>query len=191
MTSETVEAADAVQSSDPAVLAAKVLAMRIYSKGYDTPKMLKMIEETNSQIKYNYNLDFNSSTIVGDDPTNLKEIGYGNNDVTGPDAMHGTHVAGIIAANRDNNLGILGQADDVKIMVLRAVPNGDERDKDIANAIYFAVDHGASVINMSFGKEFSPQKARVDQAVAYAEKHGVILVHAAGNDSKNTEQLSE
>jgi subtilisin family serine protease len=85
------------------------------------------------------------------------------NDVEGPDARHGTHVAGIIAANRKNDVGIKGIADNVKIMSVRAVPNGDERDKDIANAILYAVDNGAKIINMSFGKSFSPQKEAVGQ----------------------------
>jgi cell wall-associated protease len=114
-----------------------------------------------------------------------KEKYYGNNDVTGPDATHGTHVAGIIAADRKNELGIKGIADNVKIMSVRAVPNGDERDKDIANAIYYAVDNGANIINMSFGKSFSPEKDIVDKAVRYAEKKGVLLIHAAGNDSED------
>jgi cell wall-associated protease len=119
---------------------------------------------------------------VGDNYSNLFEKGYGNNDVKGPDPLHGTHVAGIIAADRKNSVGIKGIADNVKIMVLRAVPNGDERDKDIANAIIYAVDNGAKIINMSFGKSFSPEKEVVDKAVKYAEQKGVLLIHAAGND---------
>jgi subtilisin family serine protease len=105
--------------------------------------------------------------------------------VEGPDARHGTHVAGIIAANRNNTVGIKGIADNVRIMSVRAVPNGDERDKDIANAIRYAVDNGAKIINMSFGKSFSPNKDLVDQAVKYAESKGVLLIHAAGNDGNN------
>src|SRR5690606_39810477 len=105
-----------------------------------------------------------------------------NNDVKGPDAGHGTHVAGIIAANRKNDIGMRGIADNVKIMAVRAVPNGDERDKDVANAIRYAVDNGAHIINMSFGKSYSPQKEVVDKAVKYAESKGVLLVHGSGND---------
>ena len=134
---------------------------------------------------YGYNLDYNPRTIIGDNPKKLNEKGYGNNDVEGPDAEHGTHVAGIIAANRNNDLGMKGVANNVEIMSLRAVPNGDERDKDIANAIIYAVDNGATIINMSFGKGFSPDKKYVDKAVKYAEKKGVLLVHAAGNSSEN------
>jgi subtilisin family serine protease len=137
--------------------------------------------------EYGYNEEFDSRKIIGDDINNLNERGYGNNDVKGPDARHGTHVAGIIAANRKNEIGIRGIADNVKIMSVRAVPNGDERDKDIANAIYYAVDNGAQVINMSFGKSFSPQKEAVDKAVKYAEQKGVLLIHAAGNDAEDND----
>jgi subtilisin family serine protease len=105
----------------------------------------------------------------------------------GPDAKHGTHVAGIIAAVRNASVGIGGIAPAVKVMMVRAVPDGDERDKDIANAIRYAVDNGARVINMSFGKAFSPQKAVVDSAVRYADARGVLMVHAAGNDAENSD----
>ncbi|MDL5050178.1 S8 family peptidase [Oscillatoria amoena NRMC-F 0135] len=140
------------------------------------------------QALYGYNEEFDSREVVGDDYNNPYERGYGNNDVKGPDAEHGTHVAGIIAANRTNDLGIKGIADNVKIMSVRAVPNGDERDKDVANAIYYAVDNKANIINMSFGKSYSPQKEVVDKAVRYAESKGVLLIHAAGNDAKNSDQ---
>lgn len=141
-----------------------------------------------SMYKYGVNKDFDPRNIVGDDYSKLDEKGYGNNEVQGPDADHGTHVAGIIGANRQNDIGMKGVAENVKIMVLRAVPNGDERDKDIANAIRYAVDNGARVINMSFGKGYSPYKAYVDAAVKYAEKKGVLLVHAAGNDHANLDE---
>ena len=123
--------------------------------------------------------------VVKDNYDDPKDRFYGNNDVMGTDASHGTHVAGIIGASRNNNLGINGVADYVSIMPIRAVPDGDEHDKDIANAIKYAVDNGAWVINMSFGKSFSPEKPWVDEAVKYAASKGVLLVHAAGNDSKN------
>lgn len=146
------------------------------------------VDHYGTAVHYGYNLEFDSRKIVGDDPKNLYEKGYGNNNVEGPDARHGTHVAGIIAANRNNEIGIKGIADNVRIMALRAVPNGDERDKDVANAIIYAVDNGAQVINMSFGKSLSPQKEVVDKAVAYAESKGVLLVHAAGNDGDNIDK---
>ena len=123
--------------------------------------------------------------VVKDNYNDPKDRYYGNNDVMGTDASHGTHVAGIIGAVRNNNIGIKGVADHVAIMPIRAVPDGDEHDKDIANAIRYAVDNGAWVINMSFGKSFSPEKSWVDEAVKYASSKGVLLVHAAGNDAKN------
>lgn len=123
--------------------------------------------------------------IVKDNYNDPQDKYYGNNDVMGIDASHGTHVSGIIAAVRNNQKGIDGIANNVEIMPVRAVPDGDEHDKDIANAIRYAVDNGALIINMSFGKSFSPEKKWVDDAVKYAESKGVLLVHAAGNDAKN------
>ncbi len=125
--------------------------------------------------------------IVQDDETNINDRNYGNNDLMAANPFHGTHCAGIIAAVRNNKTGMDGIADNVKIMMVRAVPDGDEHDKDIALAIRYAVDNGAQVISMSFGKEFSPEKQWVDEAVQYAEKKGVLLVHAAGNDGKNVD----
>jgi subtilisin family serine protease len=115
----------------------------------------------------------------------LANKGYGNNDVKGPDAFHGTFCSGIIGAIQNNNTGINGISNAIEIMCLRAVPNGDEYDKDVALAIRYAVDNGAQVINMSFGKSYSPQKHFVDDAILYAESKGVLLVHAAGNDGNN------
>jgi len=148
------------------------------------------VDHYSTAIDYGYNLEFNSRSIVGDNSDDLYEKGYGNNDVEGPDARHGTHVAGIIGANRANDIGIKGIADNVRIMSVRAVPNGDERDKDIANAILYAVDNGAQLINMSFGKSYSPQKEAVDKAVKYAESKGVLLIHAAGNDADDMDKES-
>ncbi len=142
-----------------------------------------------TQIKYHLNLEFDPrKDSVGDNYANSNERIYGNNDITGPDAEHGSHVAGIIGAVRSNNVGIKGIADNVKIMALRTVPDGDERDKDVANSIRYAVDNGAKIINMSFGKAYSWDKKVVDEAVKYAVSKDVLLVHAAGNDGKNTEK---
>jgi cell wall-associated protease len=123
--------------------------------------------------------------IVKDNYEDFNDRFYGNNDVMASTAFHGTHVSGIIAASRNNGKGVDGVADNVRIMTLRAVPDGDEHDKDIALAIRYAVDNGAKIINMSFGKSFSPEKNWVDEAVQYAQKNGVLLIHAAGNDAKN------
>ena len=125
--------------------------------------------------------------IVKDDETNINDRFYGNKDIMTATPFHGTHCSGIIAAVRDNNKGINGIADNVRIMMVRAVPDGDEHDKDIANAIRYAVDNGAQIISMSFGKGLSPEKNWVDDAVKYAESKNVLLVHAAGNDAKNVD----
>ncbi len=152
---------------------------------------INMIDEfrryNNEELDYHLNVDFNPRNIIDD---NIEELtpGYGNNNVYGPESEHGTFVAGIIAAARNNNIGIDGIASDVKIMALKAIPNGDERDKDVANAIRYAADNGARIINMSFGKELSPQKKLVDDAVLYAQEKGVLLVHAAGNESLNLDR---
>ena len=154
--------------------------------------ILKQIDEAQDhfedQIKYNFNLEYDPRGIVGDDYKNSYEKYYGNSDCNGPSSLHGTHVAGIIAANRTNNLGVKGVGDNVKIMSVRAVPDGDERDKDVANAIIYAVDNGAKVINMSFGKTYPYDKAAVDKAVKYAESKDVLLVHAAGNDGVDVDK---
>lgn len=123
--------------------------------------------------------------IVGDNENDINDKFYGNSDIMASTPFHGTHVAGIIGAVRNNQKGMDGIADNVSIMMIRAVPDGDEHDKDIALAIRYAVDNGAKVVNMSFGKDFSPQKHWVDDAVKYAESKNVLLVHAAGNDGKN------
>jgi subtilisin family serine protease len=125
------------------------------------------------------------SDIVKDNYSDFNDRFYGNNDVMANTPFHGTHVSGIIGAVRKNGKGIDGIADNVKIMTLRAVPDGDEHDKDIALAIRYAVDNGAKIINMSFGKGFSPEKAWIDEAVKYADTKGVLLVHAAGNGAAN------
>lgn len=123
--------------------------------------------------------------IVQDDESDINDRFYGNNDVMAGTPFHGTHCSGIVGAVRNNGIGVDGIADNVKIMMLRAVPDGDEHDKDIANAIRYAAENGAQIISMSFGKEFSPEKKWVDDAVKFAESRGLLLVLAAGNSSKN------
>ncbi|HUH18073.1 S8 family peptidase [Albibacterium sp.] len=142
-----------------------------------------------NQVKYHLNMAYDSRSIVGDDYEDYSDHNYGNPDVEGPDAGHGTHVAGIIGAVRDNGLGLQGVANNVQIMGVRMVPDGDERDKDIANAIRYATDNGAKVINMSFGKGYVKNKQIVDEAVKYAMDKDVLLVHAAGNDGANIDNV--
>lgn len=157
-------------------------------KDFYKEQIVEGVDHFKSQVEYNLNLDFDPRSIVGDDPNDVKNRFYGNNDVAGPDALHGSHVAGIIAAVRNNNIGINGVADNVVILPVRNTPNGDERDKDVANGIRYAVDNGAKVINMSFGKGYSWDKKVVDDAVKYAVSKDVLLVHAAGNDNKNLDE---
>ncbi|MFC4722820.1 S8 family peptidase [Geojedonia litorea] len=142
------------------------------------------LNELNKTLNYNLNKDFNGRT-TGDDVNNIADTNYGNNNVkpTGEGETHGTHVAGIIAAQRDNNIGAKGVANNVKIMSLRVVSNGDEYDKDVALAIRYAADNGAKVVNMSFGKYYSPHSEWVRDAIVYAAKKDVLLVTGAGNES--------
>ena len=125
--------------------------------------------------------------VVLDDENDINDRYYGNSDVMTGTPFHGTHCAGIVGAVEYKGKGLAGIATNVRIMMVRAVPDGDEHDKDIANAIRYAVDNGAQIISMSFGKEFSPKKQWVDDAVRYAESRDVLLVHAAGNDAKNVD----
>lgn len=151
----------------------------------------KQIEEAlkhyKAQATVHYNIDFDTRTeIVGDNYENYNERFYGNNNYEGPDASHGSHVAGIIAGLPHGEEVQYGVAYKVaKIMTVRTVPDGDERDKDVANAIRYAVDNGAKILNMSFGKAVSPGKKYVWEAMKYAESKGVLLVKAAGNDNHN------
>lgn len=151
----------------------------------------EVLEELNNGIKYyteqlNYNLnkDFNGRESVGDDPYDFTDVDYGNGNPINrvDDESHGTHVAGIIGAERNNGIGVNGVANNVAIMSIRAVPNGDEYDKDIARGIRYAVDNGARIINGSFGKSFSPNAQWVYDAIKYAADNNVLFVHAAGND---------
>jgi len=146
------------------------------------------VDYFSAQAEFQYDINFDGRSVVGDNYADSYQRSYGNPDVKGPDASHGSHVAGIIAASRGNSLGMEGIANNVKIMAIRCVPDGDERDKDVANAIIYAVDNGASIINMSFGKGYSWDKEAVDKAVKYAMKNDVLLVHAAGNSNQNNDK---
>ncbi|MEK8178973.1 S8 family peptidase [Flavobacterium buctense] len=142
------------------------------------------------RLNYNLNKEFDGRKPVGDNPEDFNDKKYGNNVVYSKerkDSSHGTHVAGIIAQVRNNGIGGDGVATNVEIMPIRAVPNGDEYDKDIALAIRYAVDNGAKVINGSFGKDYSPHKEWIWEAMKYAESKDVLIVLAAGNDGKNVD----
>jgi subtilisin family serine protease len=176
------------QATGEAQINAKNALIASVSSGRTLAYLEEVQNYYNSQLEHHYNENFNPRSIVGDNYADQNERHYGNNDVIGPDSSHGTHVAGIIAANRSNEIGIKGVATQVKIMAIRVVPDGDERDKDVANGIRYAVDNGAKVINMSFGKSYSPYKKVVDAALRYASSKGVLLVHAAGNSNQNNDE---
>lgn len=185
----TIEEVKAIQSDDTSVRQAKALFSQILSKS-SKAEFDKQIEEFKDyiygQVNYNLNVEFDGRKIVGDNPDDLNDTKYGNNNVVGPEpkeAKHGTHVAGIVAQVRGNGLGGDGVTNNAQIMTLRAVPNGDEYDKDIALAIRYAVDNGAKVINGSFGKYYSQHKEWVMDAIKYAESKDVLVVIAAGNES--------
>ncbi|HLO90302.1 MAG TPA: S8 family serine peptidase [Lentimicrobium sp.] len=154
-----------------------------------TPEFIASYKkQINEWLDYRLNMDFDPrSTIVKDNPADINDRYYGNNDIKGPSAFHGTFVSGIIAANRENGIGIKGINSNAEIMVLRVVPDGDERDKDVALGIRYAVDNGANVINMSFGKYFSLRGAFMEDAIRYAEAHNVLVIHSAGNEADNTD----
>jgi len=155
-------------------------------------KVIKEITEEAAKLNNNITPDLDArARIVGDDPDVNDGKPYGNNVLKNEDASHGTGVAGLIGAVRNNGYGIDGVADNVRIMSIKAVPNGDEYDKDIANAIRFAVDHGAKIINMSFGKKLSPHKDWVDAAFKYAASKDVLLVQASGNDNEDMDAKPE
>lgn len=196
----TAEELAAWEASTPEMQQHKAFLSQVMSGvGGSIPEALDQLEEAidyyAGRLEYHLNLEYDGREIVGDDPNDLSDTNYGNNDVTGPtpdkeDIKHGTHVAGIIAAERDNNTGIKGIANNAQIMPIRAVPDGDEYDKDIALAIRYAVDNGAKVINTSFGKYFSPHTEWVTEAIEYAAEHDVLIVNAAGNEGLDIDETN-
>ncbi|MFD1603387.1 S8 family peptidase [Flavobacterium artemisiae] len=194
-TTYKVEDLSSITSTDPKVSRSKMIMTQIFTNAGPTfdpeADLEEYREQVYDQLNYNLNKEYDGRKVVGDNPDDIKNNHYGNNVVFGPDkekALHGTHVAGIIAQVRGNNLGGDGVAANVEILTVRAVPDGDEYDKDIALAIRYAVDNGAKVINGSFGKSFSPHKDWVYDAIKYAAKKDVLIVHAAGNDGYNIDE---
>ncbi|GAB3028251.1 S8 family peptidase [Spirosoma pulveris] len=189
--------------TDSVALAVKSILAEAYSPQYgsfDTyltlvqKNWLRFRQIMGSEALIAFNPDYNPRAAIGDNPANPTERFYGSpRMIIGKSqqlAVHGSHVAGIIAARRGNGKGIDGVADNVQIMPVSVVPaNGDERDKDVANGIRYAVENGAKVINMSFGKRLSPFKEQVDAAIRFAEEHDVLIVHAAGNNGENYDSL--
>jgi subtilisin family serine protease len=188
----TVEV-NAIDSQDAEIVKSKTVMQRLNSMGMSFPEYKvsnqKRIDNYNKVINGD-NLKTNYRKVLGDNPDDIADTKYGDNNVMGPDKeeiLHGTHVAGIVAQVRNNGLGGDGIATNVEILAVRAVPDGDEYDKDIALGIRYAADNGAKVINGSFGKSFSPHKQWVYDAIKYAEKKDVLIVFAAGNDAKDVD----
>jgi subtilisin family serine protease len=169
----TVARVESFAPSDSAARSARITYLRLAADETDSAGLARAEADLEEQRRYSYDPSFDPRPTVGDDYANPADRRYGNADVVGHDPLHGTHVAGIISA----------VFPDVRLMVIRTVPGpGDERDKDVANSIRYAVANGAHVLSMSFGKGYSPQKGVVDDAARYADAHGVLIVHAAGNN---------
>lgn len=187
----TEEKVKAIQTDDQKILQAK----KQYLAGLNShnKRLERFRKYVEGQLKYNLNVNFNGRAIVGDNPDDINDRNYGNPNVrpVSEDEAHATHVAGIIAADRHNGIGMDGIADKVLIMPIRAVPDGDEYDKDIALGIRYAVDNGAKIINCSFGKYFSPHKQWVWDAIKYAADHDVLIVNAAGNEAKDMDKYGD
>ena len=189
----SIEEVNAINSDDTEISKSKKMIQRVNSYEMTVPEFKIALQEEldgYNKIINGENLKTNYRTVLGDNPNDITDKKYGDNKVMGPDPkkehiLHGTHVAGIVAQIRNNSLGGDGVANNVEILTVRAVPDGDEYDKDIALGIRYAVDNGAKVINGSFGKSFSPHKQWVYDAIKYAESKDVLIVHAAGNDAKN------
>ena len=187
----SLEEVKTIDSKDTLVQKSKMIMERLFSYGMPIADLKTEIQkelDAKEELLNKNDLDTDYRKVLGDNPNDITNTNYGDNNVIGPDkneALHGTHVAGIVAQVRNNNIGGNGIANNVEILTVRAVPDGDEYDKDIALAIRYAVDNGAKVINGSFGKSFSPHKNWVFDAIKYAAEKDVLIVHAAGNDAKN------
>jgi subtilisin family serine protease len=196
----TAQDVNAIKTEQQSLLQSIEFMKYVYSLGLESPAAAKKVinkeleeineglEEFNDRLNIHLNKNFKANK-TGDNKEDLNDVGYGNSNIlpVKKSESHGTHVAGIIAAERNNGKGVKGVANNVKIMSIRAIPNGDEYDKDIALAIRYAVDNGAKVINGSFGKSYSPKSDWVRDAIAYAGTNDVVFVHAAGNDGKDVD----
>ena len=192
----TGEELAAMAKADPSKQETAAILSQMLSHGESIPAVLKQIkagvDHFSDSVDYNLNVAFDGRKEVGDNPYDITDTNYGNgnpNNVKDSES-HGTHVAGIIGAERNNGKGANGVANNVAIMSVRAVPNGDEYDKDIALGIRYAVDNGARVINGSFGKSFSPNAEWVYDAIKYAASKNVLFVHAAGNSGLDLDDIN-
>ena len=189
----------AIKTEDESLLKNIAIAKQMF--GFGLPSLAVAKKELENGVNYfikqlasnkkliaGDNLKTDYRLEVGDNAYDIKDkpgSGDGNTGHSIKDEAHGSHVSGIIGATRNNGKGMNGVANNVKIMAVRSVSDGDEYDKDVALGIRYAVDNGAKVINTSFGKAFSPNKEWVYEAILYAAKHDVLIVNAAGNDGKN------
>ncbi|MEO6851282.1 MAG: S8 family serine peptidase, partial [Mucilaginibacter sp.] len=184
-----------LKASNDTLAEVKNLWMIAFSEDVSTSTNVKVINglsEYMAKLNNDVSPDLEArKRIVGDNPDSLGDKPYGNNVLKFMDASHGTDVAGLVGAIRNNGYGIDGIADNVKLITIKAIPIGDEYDKDEANAIHYAIDNGAKIINMSFGKKISPHKAWVDEAFRYAAAHDVLLVQAAGNDNQDVDAVPD
>ena len=186
----TVEDLKNLKTEDENVLASTDMFQNFLANGATINEGLEQLQGAvdyfASKSDFMYNVDFNGR-VTGDNPDDFSDNKYGNNFVIGSKdgEIHGTHVSGIILAERNNGKGMNGVANNAVLMSVRAVPDGDEYDKDVALAIRYVVDNGAKVVNMSFGKAYSPHSDWVYDAFRYAEKHDVLLIKAAGNNAED------
>ena len=180
-----------IVTDDTALKASIEAAKQIYGFGVSSliqaKKELSKLVEDAQLVLADEVLKKEYRSVLGDNPNTMDDKFYGDSNTghSEKDESHGTHVSGIIAASRNNDKGMKGVANNVKIMAVRAVPDGDEYDKDVALGLRYAVDNGAKIINTSFGKAYSPKKKWVYEAIQYAASKDVLIVNAAGNDGKN------
>ena len=187
----SIQDVNSIETVDPKLNRAKNIYKDFDFYGYTKEYLNEGIDQYNDFINYHFNVEFNGRT-TNDDIYDINDRNYGDNNInnTKESESHSTHVSGIISGNRkieDGNKGINNLAE---IMVLRAVPNGDEYDKDVALAIRYAVDNGAKIINGSFGKYFSSNPEWVIDAIRYASENDVLFIAGAGNESKDLDSLS-
>ncbi|MDA9563971.1 S8 family serine peptidase [Flavobacteriales bacterium] len=186
------ELVDSFTPTDSTLIKHKEMLSTSFKRGLTIERLDRIINYFETYTKYYTNLDFDPrADIIGDDAYDINDNQYGNADVKGADSGHGSMVAGIIGGIRNNGVGVDGIADNVRFMALRTVPNGDEQDKDVALAIRYAADNGANIINMSFGKYYSPLKSDVNEAVRYAASKGVLMIKASGNDDTNIDESTQ
>ena len=186
----SVEDVNNIKNEDEKLIRAKNIYIDFDSYGYTKEYLNEGIEQYNDFINYHFNIDFNGRT-TNDDIYDLNDTNYGDSNINNikDSESHSTHVSGIISGDRENKIGNKGINNLVEIMTLRAIPNGDEYDKDVARAIRYAVDNGAKIINGSFGKYFSSNPEWVIDAIRYASENNVLVIAAAGNESKDLDSL--